>query len=35
MSISLRQGFWLDGHYTYGSTGEEREFGVGDARRSR
>ncbi|MEO6713057.1 MAG: conjugal transfer protein TraF [Mycobacteriales bacterium] len=29
MSVSVRRGLWLDGHYTRGRPDEDREFGVG------
>jgi hypothetical protein len=28
MSVAIRRGLWLDGHYTQNQRGEEREFGV-------
>ena len=28
MSIAVRQGFWLDGFYSYGRGGEDRGFGI-------
>jgi hypothetical protein len=28
LSVALRQEFWLDGHYTQGRGGDDREFGV-------
>ena len=28
MSVALRRAFWLDGHYTQGRGGDDREFGV-------
>jgi hypothetical protein len=28
MSVAIRRGLWLDGHYTQDRQGEDREFGV-------
>jgi hypothetical protein len=28
LSVSVRRGFWIDGHYAQGQQGEEREYGV-------
>jgi hypothetical protein len=28
LSVGIRQGLWLDGHYAQGRAGEDREFGV-------